>query len=140
MKDPNFRYPVLKSMSGEWTAMCETESELLEVSFCFGLEGDSNSYTCGERCYISEESLEEDERVGTPIIWKNKRYYLRGQGLVMMGTYREENNKIVITDHWSNNKQVVLERTSKNTVKILSVDSGIEYATLPINTVFTFHN
>lgn len=141
-KDPNFKYPALKTMNGGWILMHEEGDELFEWSFEFFeetvIDGEKYSYYCGERCYVSEDSLEEDERVGDTVVWNNKRYYVRGQGLVMEGTFYEEGTKIVLTDYYSNNKKVTLQRTSANMMKVISVDSGIEHANIPINTILTF--
>ena len=56
----------------------------------------------------------------------------------MEGIFEESDDKVIVTDYYSNNKKMVLQRISTNRMKVISFDSQIEYVNIPIGTILTF--
>lgn len=144
-KDPNFKYPAVSSMDGNWKSVHKQENYLCELTYHFTLNPpkDLLPFGAGEWGYFPEEEmqLENNESLDDyeSIVWTDgKTYYKLGGGMVMEGIFEESDDKVIVTDYYSNNKKMVLQRISTNRMKVISFDSQIEYVNIPIGTILTF--
>lgn len=144
-KDPNFKYPAVSSMDGNWKSIHKQENYLCELTYHFTLNPpkDLLPFGAGEWGYFPEEEiqLENNESLDDyeSIVWTDgKTYYKLGGGMVMEGIFEESDDKVIVTDYYSNNKKMVLQRISTNRMKVISFDSQIEYVNIPIGTILTF--
>ena len=144
-KDPNFKYPAVSSMDGNWKSVHKQENYLCELTYHFTLNPpkDLLPFGAGEWGYFPEEEiqLENNESLDDyeSIVWTDgKTYYKLGGGMVMEGIFEDSDDKVIVTDYYSNNKKMVLQRISTNRMKVISFDSQIEYVNIPIGTILTF--
>lgn len=133
-KDPNFKYPSLASMKGKWVIIYAARDEQNGVR--------EDSYIFGEKVETEEwyYLLEGYDKLGhnNCIMWNNQHYCRRAGGMIIeYGRFSESNNTVTIIDDY--NKKMVLQRTSTNTMKVLSTEEGFTYGEAPpVGTVMTF--
>lgn len=144
-KDPNFKYPAVSSMDGNWKSVHKQENYLCELTYHFTLNPPEYllPFGAGEWGYFPEEEiqLENNESLDDyeSMVWTDgKTYYKLGGGMAMEGIFEESDDKVIVTDYYSNNKKMVLQRISTNRMKVISFDSQIEYVNIPIGTILTF--
>lgn len=145
-KDPDFKYPSVSSMNGVWKSVHKQNNHLSKLTYHFTLNPSDELLPFGvsEWVYLPEEEiqLENNESLDDfqSIVWTDGiTYYEFGGGMVMEGSFEESNDIITVTDYYSNNKKMVLQRISTNSMKVISFDSQIEYQ-IPIGTILTFHS
>lgn len=147
-KDPDFTYPSLTSMSGGWTSIHKEENVVVKLTHIFSSEGSEDVLpygAMGSWYFLAEdvelgdgESLDDYESM----VFEGKTYYLVGRGFAMEGYFVESGDMIVVNDLYSqdvNNRQMILTRTSTNTLEVSFFGSGIEYVNIPIGAVLTFN-
>lgn len=146
-KDPNFTYPTVSSMGGSWITVVYTDDESAfsrhRLACIFDVFGKSTFDIADMFCVLEEELAEEFPDVDidetAPLIWDNKCYYCFGGGFLCAEntTYNETDDTVKIVD--GNNKTMILQRVSTNTMKVKSVDSGFADDKLTVNTILKFY-
>lgn len=137
-KDPNFRYPTLSSMRGSWIMKFVEGNYLYVQDYSFG-----EAVVCGEWKYLLKSAwpeLEQGKYCSNErcIILNNQHYCSEGGGLVIdESTFSESNDTINVFDDY--NHKMVLQRTSTNTMKVISIEEGFAYGSeAPVGTVLKF--
>lgn len=144
-KDPSFTYPTASSMEGRWATIVYIDDSRYprhRLSCCFDAFGKGTFDFADTFCVLEEELAEEDQGVAVQsnaFVLDNKCYYCFGGGFVCPEntTYNETGDTIKIVD--GNNKTMILQRVSTNTMKVKSVDSGFADDMLTVNTIFKFY-
>lgn len=142
-KDPNFVYPKVSSMNGTWKSYYVEGNLLIGHIHSFVPNGLPYTYYVEEMVYGTKEeiisnnwTLENKES----IVCEGITYYFMGGGEALCGVFEESNDKIVTTNCNSDEKKMVLQRTSTTSLVVISFAPALEVnAKIPVGTVIKLY-